>query len=304
MHSSKAWALLPCATGHLYEDRIRWLQWIIQLGCHTLNLLMKNTWCNREVLEFNSHLYKSKGSVVWSQIGIFRNEPWVAELQHCCFYLINSSNECRKAQPYDFARKAQPSNQTSSATDCYCSLEWIERSRAAACHVARPWHSTTFLHGTGCTLRRLLVCHWHLRLLLLQLLPLVLSCSVNLAECSNLSLQPHPSKRLALNRTMNGTNTAFIFFHSGRLHAKGRPLSQRRFSAFLLLCLCDFVWYVEVNDPLDCSVSFSCVWVYVSFAFSQVTFPGDVGITTRNSTLLSLLFGGHQKKSAKYPKFT
>ena len=113
----------------------------------------------------------------------------------------------------------------------------------------------------------------------------MLSCSVNLAECSNLSLQPHPSKRLALKRTMNGTNTAFIFFLSGRLHAKGRLLSQRRFSAFLLLCLCDFVWYVEVNDPLDCSVSFSCV----SFAFSQVTFPGDVGITTRNSTLLSLL---------------
>ncbi len=55
MGSSKAWALLPCATGHLYEDRIRWLQWIIQLGC-PLNLFIKNTSCNGVVLEFNSDL--------------------------------------------------------------------------------------------------------------------------------------------------------------------------------------------------------------------------------------------------------
>ena len=54
-------------------------------------------------------------------------------------------------------------------------------------------------------------------------------------------------------------------------------------SLFVWLCL---VCWSEWSSWLLC---FFFLWVYVSFAFSQVTFPGDVGITTRNSTLLSLL---------------
>ncbi len=131
------------------------------------------------------------------------DEPWVAELQHCCFYLINSSDECRKAQPYDFT-----TNQTLSATVLVSALVlvsngWTESCCPLSCRKAVAQHRVPAWHGLHTALPPGLSLTPQLQLLLFGVLfPLVLLWSVNLTECSSLSLQPHPSKHLALNRTL------------------------------------------------------------------------------------------------------